>query len=344
MEKVDTRTLPIAAVNERRRLAVKLRLAGKKLKDIAEATELSPTTIIAAHKAYNEGGWKAVEVSAGGHPVGVGRKLTPDQEKQIQEIICDQTPEQLKLKFALWTRDAVRQLIAMKTQIQMPVRTVGLYLKRWGFTPQKPIRKFYEQNPEAVEKWMKEEYPAIAKEAKEEGADILWGDETGLRSDDVRGRSYSKAGKTPVVRVRSRRDGFSMISAVTNRGKLRWMMFEGAIKAPLLIEFMKRLVKDSPRKVFLILDNLRVHHSKEVTAWLKEMESKIKVFYLPSYSPELNPDEIVNASLKHAVRSGVPSKEKGDLKSRAQAHMQHLSKRPSKVRAFFRHKTVSYAA
>lgn len=344
MEKIDTRTLPIAAVNERRRQAVKLRLDGVMLKDIARITELSPTTIISAHKAYTAGGWEAVVVSAGGRPTGRGRKLSPDQEETIQALICDRTPDQMKLKFALWTRDAVSQLIFLKTKIQLPVRTVGLYLQRWGFTPQKPIRKFYEQNPVAVEKWLKEDYPAIAKEAKEGNADIYWGDETGLRTDDVRGRSYSKAGSTPVIQVASRREGFSMISAVTNKGVLRWMTFDGGMKAPILIEFLKRLVKDAPRKVFLILDNLRVHHSKDVKKWLEGKEDKIRIFYLPSYSPELNPDEVLNANLKHAVRSGAPSKQKSDLKARAQAHLNHLARRPSKVASFFGHKPVVYAA
>lgn len=344
MGKVDTRTLPVAAVNERRRQAVKLRIEGAKLKDISRITELSPTTIIAAYKAYCEGGWKAVPVSAGGRSTGDGRTLTPEQEELIQAKICDHTPDQLKLEFALWNREAVRELIELETGIKMPVRTVGHYLKRWSFTPQKPIRRFYEQKPEAVDKWLKEDYPAIAEQAKAEEADIFWGDETGLRSDDVRGRSYSRAGMTPVIRVTGRREGFSMISAVTNRGKLRWMMFKGAMKAELLIEFLRRLTKDAPRKVFLILDNLRVHHSLKVQEWLEGRADQIRIFYLPSYSPELNPDEILNANLKHAVRSAAPARKKGDLKARALARMRHLSKSPAKVRAFFRHKTVRYAA
>ncbi len=175
MAKIDTRTLPIAVVNERRRQAVKLRIEGVMLKDIVRITELSPTTIIAAHKTYLEGGWKAVPVSAGGRPVGDGRTLSPDQEKLIQAKICDHTPDQLKLEFALWSREAVGDLIEIETGIKMPVRTVGHYLKRWGFTPQKPIRRFYEQKPEAVNKWLKEDYPAIAQEAKESGGEIFWG-------------------------------------------------------------------------------------------------------------------------------------------------------------------------
>ena len=344
MTKIDSRTLPIEALNERRRQAVKLRLEGMKHKDISRITELSPTTIIAAVKAYHDGGWKAVQVSAGGHSMGDGRKLSPEQEERIQAKICDKTPDQLKLDFALWTREAVRLLIELETGIQMPVRSVGNYLKRWGFTPQKPIRKAYEQRPAAVAKWLEEDYPAISERAKQEKADIYWGDETGLRTDDVRGRGFSPAGQTPVIRVVSRREGCSMISAVTNRGKLRWMMFDGALDADRFIEFLKRLMKGAPRKVFLILDNLRVHHANKVKEWLVPHIEEIELFFLPSYSPELNPDEMLNASLKQAVRSGIPARKRENLEAKAQAHMKYLAKKPSRVRSLFRHKSVRYAA
>jgi hypothetical protein len=150
------------------------------------------------------------------------------------------------------------------------VRTIGKYLKRWGFTPQKPMRKAYEQSPAAVKKWLDEDYPVIAAQREGRGAEIHWGDETGLRSDDVRGRSYAPQGQTPVVRVNNKRHGLSVISTVTNKGVMRWKIFDGALNADILIDFMKRLVKDAKRKVYLILDNLKVHHSKPVKAWLAE--------------------------------------------------------------------------
>ena len=313
MEKIDSRTLPVDALNERRRRAVKMRLDGASLKDTAAQCEMSRTTVIAAVKAYKAGGWKAVDVDRGGRPAGSGRLLSAEQEREVRQLIQDRTPDQLKLVYALWTRQAVAELIRDRFGIELPVRTMGLYLSRWGFTPQKPMRKAYEQSPAAVKKWLDEQYPQIAARAKSEGAEIHWGDETGLRSDDVRGRSFAPQGQTPVVRVPNKRHGLSIISTVTNKGQMRWKIFDGALNANILIDFMKRLIRDARRKVYLILDNLRVHHSKPVKAWLAEHRDQIEVFYLPSYSPQLNPDEMANADLKQSVTKLAPARTKLQL-------------------------------
>lgn len=344
METTNGKRLSPEVLNDRRRRAVKLRLGGMKLVDVAQAVGLARGTIISAMKAYETGGWKAVPVKPRGRSVGDGRTLTAEQEKAIRAMICDRTPDQLKLPYALWTRSAVGDLIHQQLGIQLPVRTVGHYLKRWGFTPQKPIRKAYEQRPAAVKKWLEEEYPAIAQRAKAEGAEIHWGDETGLRSDDVRGRSYAPKGQTPVVQVCSNRESLSLISSVTNQGKVRWMVFGGALNAKILIRFFKRLIQSAHRKVFLILDNLRVHHAKLVREWLAKQEEHLEVFYLPSYSPELNPDECLNADLKQAVTAKAPSRSKGQLKKVTVAHLRKLSKSPERIKSYFRHQPVRYAA
>lgn len=345
MTKVDSRTLSIPALNERRRLAVKLRIGGMKLADVAAATDLRVATIIEATKRFHQGGWAAVNVGERGRKVGDGRKLSVDQEKRIQALIRDKTPDQLKLSFALWNRVAIGLLIELEFGVKLPVRTVGHYLKRWGYTPQKPIRKAYEQRPEAVKLWLTQAYPAIAKRAKEENGEVYWGDETGLRTDDVRGRSYSPQGVTPIIRVhRGKRENLSMISAVTNRGVLRWMVLEEALNAERLIEFFERLIRDAGRKVFLIVDNLPVHHAKVVKAWLAERTNQIEVFYLPSYSPELNPDEYLNADLKGAVRAKPASKGKGELRKVVDQHLAVLTAEPERVKKFFHHPCVRYAA
>jgi len=323
---------------------VKLRLSGMKLDDVVAQAELSKGTIIAAMKAYKAGGWPAVAVGERGRGTGDGRTLTADQEAAIRRMICDRTPDQMKMPFALWNRAAVGELIRQQTGLKMPVRTVGHYLKRWGFTPQKPIRKAYEQRPAEVQTWLNEEFPAIADRAKTEGAEIHWGDETGLRSDDVRGRGYAPKGQTPVVRICNKRENVSLISTVTNQGKVRWMVFDGALNAKILIDFFKRLIKDAERKIFLILDNLRVHHAKVVREWLDENTERIEVFYLPSYSPELNPDECLNADLKQAVTTKAPLRAKGQLKKATVSHLRKLSKSPKRVAAYFHHKPVRYAA
>ena len=236
------------------------------------------------------------------------------------------------------------ELIGQRFKIKLPVRTVGTYLARWGFTPQKPIKKAYEQRPVEVKAWLDNSYPQIAERAKVEGAEIHWGDETGLRSDDVRGRSFAPRGKTPVVRVNSKRENVGLISTVTNQGKVRWMVLNGALDSDQLIAFMKRLVKDAKRKVFLILDNLRVHHAKLVKAWLAKHQDEIEVFYLPSYSPELNPDEMLNADLKQAVTTKAPARTKGQLLKVTTSHMRKLQKSPERVKSYFEHAPVKYAA
>ena len=344
MEPTNGKRLSTEVLNERRRQAVKLRLDGMKLATVASTVGLSPGTIIAAMKSYKAGGWAAVAIAARGRCVGDGRTLTAEQEKTIRKMISDRTPDQLKMPYALWTRSAVGDLIQQQFGVQLPVRTVGHYLERWGFTPQKPIRKAYEQRPAEVKKWLDDDYPAIAARAKAEGAEIHWGDETGLRSDDVRGRSYAPKGQTPVVRVCSNRESLALISTVTNQGKVRWMVFGGALNAKILIRFLKRLIRDAQRKVFLILDNLRVHHAQVVRDWLATQVEHLEIFYLPSYSPELNPDECLNADLKQAVTSQAPARSKGQLKKATVGHLRRLSKSPERIKSFFQNRPVRYAA
>ncbi len=228
--------------------------------------------------------------------------------------------------------------------VRLTVRNMGKYLKRWGFTPQRPLKKAYEQSPAAVSNWVHEEYPTIAAAAKQEGAEIQWGDETGLRSDDVRGRGYAPKGKTPVVLANANRAKLSVILTVTNKGQMRWKVFSGALNAKILIGFMKRLVHGRQKRVFLILDNLRVHHSKAVTKWLKENEEKILVFYLPSYSPELNPDEMLNADLKQHVTKAAPARNKIALTRTAVGALRSIQKQPERVESYFGQKDVAYAA
>lgn len=237
----------------------------------------------------------------------------------------------------------VGQLIEQEFGIRLQVRTIGKYLARWGFTPQKPIKKAYEQRPEAVQQWLQQEYPAIERRAKTEGAEIHWGDETALVNTDVRGRSYAPAGKTPVtMAVGGTRHKLSMIATVTNQGKARWMIIDESFDAHKLIEFLQALIKDAGKKVFLILDNLRVHHSKPVKAWVTEHKEKIELFYLPSYSPELSPEERLNADLKQAMGKRVLVRTKAKLRDAANEHMAMLQQNPERVMSYFQDPGVRY--
>jgi len=222
--------------------------------------------------------------------------------------------------------------------------TVGEYLKRWGFTPQKPLRRAYEQNPKAVQKWLNEQYPEIVARAKKEKAEINWGDETGLCNDSQHGRSYAPKGKTPAIRLNAKRESVSLISSVTNQGKVRFMIYDKTMNAQIFIKFCRRLIKDADKKIYLILDNLRVHHSRLVNQWVEQHQEKIELFFLPSYSPELNPDEYLNCDLKAGVHSGPPARSKDQLKSKAISHLRMVQKKPNRVKKYFNHPKIAYAA
>lgn len=345
MDKEDARYQTLDQLYERRKQVVRLYKQGNKVMQIVRMTGLSYPAVRRVIDLYEAGGWAAIRPSSRGREPGDGRVLSAEQESAIRRRIIDKRPEQLKMDFCLWSRSAVGLLIEQEYGIKLPVRTVGKYLARWGFTPQKPIKKAYEQRPEAVQTWLDEHYPAIEAQAKAEGGEIHWGDETALVNTDVRGRSYAPAGKTPVAYVvGGTRQKLSMIATVTNQGKARWMIIDEAFNADKLIEFLECLIRDADRKVFLILDNLRVHHSKPVKAWLEERTERIEVFYLPSYSPELNPEERLNADLKQAIGKKVPIRTKAKLRNAACEHMTMLEKSPERVRSFFQDPRVKYAA
>lgn len=338
------RTLSPEARHERRVQVIRLRKAGLTYDAIAVQTGLSMTGVFNICTRFDAGGAKALHDKAGGRKVGEHRRLTATQEAELRWLICDKTPDQLKMPYALWTRGAVAELVEHLYGLRLPVRTMGLYLSRWGFTQQKPIRRAYEQSPAAVRRWMETDYPAIAERARTEGALIHWGDETGLRSDDVRGRGFAPKGVSRVIRINSKREGLSIISAVTNKGQMRWKIFHGALFADILIDFLRRLIKGAAQKVFLNLDNLRVHHSKPVKAWLARHGEAIEVFYLPSYSPELNPVEMANADIKQAVTTKAPARTKLQLDKAASRHLRSAQKQPERIRSYFQHDPVRYAA
>lgn len=339
--KMDARKSP-SALFEIRKQIVRLHKKGVGPMAIKEQTGISWGAIRKAIDLFEAGGMGALKPMRRGCKKGTARTLTPEQEKQTQKSICDKRPEQLKMDFALWTREAVLIYIREHFGIDMPVRTVGEYLKRWGFTPQKPIKVAYEQKPEAVKKWLDEEYPAISARAKAENAEIHWADETAVMNTDVRGRSYSPRGVTSAVW--GARQRFSMISSVTNQGKCCWMIIDGVFNADRLIVFMGSLAKDAPRKVFLVMDNLKVHHCKPVKEWLEKNRERIEVSYLPSYSPELNPDERLNADLKHAITTSVPRRTRQGLLKKTTEHMKMVKASPERVKTYFKDKHVAYAA
>lgn len=340
----DGRNLPREIQQHNRNQAIRLFQEGKPRKEIAAIVQVHYIVICRWIRAWQRGGDDAIQLKKRGRTPGDQRLLTEEQEKKLKQLLVDKNPQQLKLPFALWNRKAIQSVIYQKWRVKIAIRTIGDYMKRWGFTPQKPLKRAYEQNPKAVKKWLNETYPEIQRLAKRDDAEIYWGDETGLRNDCQHSRGYAPRGQTPVVDINAKRFSLNMISAVTNRGALRFMLYESNMTARVLIKFMKRLIKDAKRMVFLILDNLRVHHAKIVKAWLAKHDDEIEVFYLPAYSPELNPDEYLNCDLKTGIRSSSPARNPKELKQKVLSHMRMLQQKWSRVKSYFRHPSISYAA
>lgn len=343
-DKEDARKLSPDAQHEKRKQVIRLHRRSVNHRQISAMTGMGYRSVCRIIDAYKVGGLGALAPKVRGRKRGMQRKLDEAQEQTIQQIICEKRPEQLRMRFALWSRQAVLQLVKSQFGIELPVRTMGEYLKRWGFTPQKPILRTYERCPAKVQRWLDEEYPAIAQRAATEGAEIHWGDESALNNTDVRGRSFAPKGKTPIALHPAKRGHLSMISSVSNQGTMRWMIIDGSFNSERLIEFMRLLVKDAGKKVFLVLDNLRVHHSKPVKAWLAENKSAIEVFYLPAYSPELNPDERLNADVKHIIGTRVPVRTKEKLKNTAGYWLSELQRKPERIKSYFQDPRVKYAA
>jgi len=269
--------------------------------------------------------------------------LEGHQAGTIVRMIEDRCPDQLHLPFALWTREAVGQLIAHRYGIDLSVWTVGRYLAKWGFTPQKPLRRAYEQDAAAVKQWMEQKYPSIRRQAKAEKAQIHWGDEMGMRSDHQVGTSYGRKGKTPTIPGTGKRFGCNMISAITNRGHMSFMVFKQRFTTPVFVEFLGRLVRQVG-KAFLIVDGHPVHRSAAVKRWVAEHAKGLRLFYLPGYSPKLNPDELLNQDVKSNAVGRQRPQDQQTMIHTVRSYLRSTQKLPQIVRNYFHQKDVHYAA
>ena len=270
--------------------------------------------------------------------------LTADEAMKVQGWIRDRMPDQLKLPFALWTSRAVRELVERRLEKRLGLSTVPLYLRRWGMTPQKPLVRAKERSPAAVTAWLELDYPAIARRARAAKAVIYWGDETGISNQDQTGRSWAPKGRTPAVARTAKRVTRSMIAAVSNRGLMRFMLYEGALNADLFLDFLRRLVRDAGRKVVLVVDNLKVHKAGKVRAWLESHRHEIELVYLPSYAPDHNPVEHLNNDLKQQLRQQPQPDSKDELIRNARSVLCSIQRSPERVRAYFKPEPVRYAA
>lgn len=325
--KLDHKTLEVLRMR-----AVEQVGAGAHPEDVAETLGLHRKTVYGWLAKYREGGKGALLAK----PVpGRPPKLAGAQLSRLYALIVGTDPRQMQFEFALWTREMVREVIRREFEVALSVVSVGRLLRKLGLSPQRPLHRAYQQNPAAVERWKREQYPAIRAAAEEEGGTVYFADEAGIRSDYHAGTTWSPVGQTPVVKNTGARFAVNMISAVSAKGALRFAVYEGNTNAQVFINFCQRLLHDAPGPVYLIVDGHPAHRATAAKKFAASTGGSLKLIFLPGYSPELNPDEWVWKNVKHdrIGKTGVTSKD--DLKSKAIGALRRLQKRPRLVRAFF---------
>jgi len=340
----DARSLPSDAQAELRRSAVRLVGEGRSLTEVAAVLSVSRETVGRWMKAHRAGGDRALDPRRRGRRAG-HTKLSDAQQRKIAGLVTGKNPDQLKLPGFLWTRALVRELIARELAVELGEDTVGRYLRAWGMSPQKPMRRAYEQSDEAVRRWLEETYPAIEKRARRERAEILWLDESGLRSDHTAGRTWAPIGQTPVTKGTGKRFKANMIAAISNTGTLRFRVFEERFTGPVFLDFLKRLVRDNDgRKIMLILDGHPAHRARIVREWAAEHPTALELHFLPGYSPELNPAECLNQDVKTNALGKRRPINVTELKADVRRFLRSCQRRPAKVARYFHERHVLYAA
>lgn len=313
-------------------------------KAVAKMYQFTESTVSRYVKKYREEGEDCLANKKRGRPKGQLKKLSDAQETEICRIIEESTPDKEGLECVLWTRRAIREMIEIKYNKRYAIRSMSDLLKKWNFTPQKPLKIAIQKDSRKVKEWLEIEYPLIKARAKKESADIYWGDEMGLRSCDQRGRTYSKKGVTPIINKTGSRYKCNMIACITNYGLMRWMVFDDNFTVDIFINFLRRIIYKTKNKIFLIVDNHPVHHAKKVTQWLNKYENKIQLFFLPPYSPELNPQELVNQEIKAHANNFRIVKSLSDLTSNLRVSLTGIQFNFFKIINYFNKKSVSYAA
>jgi len=335
----DARKLPHDALETIRISAVKRVKSGESPEELAKGLGINRRTIYRWLSAYHYGGEDALKAK----PIpGAPRKVSGEVLQKLAAIILDKNPLQLKFEYALWTLAIIREVLRRDFNISISEVSVGRLMKRMGFTPQRPLYRAWQQNKEVVDTWVAEEYPQIKARVKREGAVIYFADEFGVLSDYHSGTTWAPEGKTPVVKATGARYGFNIISAVSATGHFRFMLVEGTVNAETFKRFLERLIVGHTKKIFLIVDGHPTHKAKLVKSFVEQHSDRIELFFLPPYSPELNPDELVWAHLKKGSGKGV-SRTKEELKAKAYRHLQRIQKLPELVKSFCHHPTCRYA-
>lgn len=341
MKKHDGRKLKHEVLTELRKRAVEQVQAGESPEVVIRTMGFCRACIYNWLAMYRAGGWDALDArKRGGRP----GKLNGRMIAWVYKVVTTGDPRQHKFDFALWTRSAIATLIARRYKIRLSVNSVGRLLAQLGITPQKPLWRAYQQDPDRVRAWVEDEYPKIAEQARKITAEVWFCDESGLRSDYHAGTTWSPRGQTPIVHSTGARYRLNMLSAVNRKGKMRFMIESGRLNAKVMCRFLERIMVGSRHPIFLILDGHPMHKSSIVRKKVESFKGRLQLFFLPPYSPELNPDEGVWREVKanHLGRAGVLGF--ADMKSKTLGALRHIAKRPDKIRALFRMNSTMYAA
>lgn len=337
----DARKLDHKTLEELRIRGVKQIQNGVSPEEVTRVFGLSRSTVynwLAQYREYGMQGLKAKQIS--GRPPKIdGKKM-----KWIYDTIVQKSPLQFRFEFALWTREMIQKIIYDKFKIKLGLSSVSRLLKQLGLTCQRPIFKAWQQNSQQVNNWLKKVFPKIKARAKLEKADIYFADEAGIRSDYHSGTTWAPKGETPVVSSTGSRFSVNMISAVSPRGDFRFMVVEGSIGTAVFVEFLKRLMTGAKKKIFLIVDGYPAHKSKKTREFIQSTKGRLELFYLPPYSPELNPDELAWNTLKNGIVGRTTVQSKDELKAKVIGGLRKIQKSPNTVKSFFQHEKTKYAA
>jgi transposase len=341
--KRDGRTLDRQTQEAIRLMAVERVREGEPAATVIEAYGFNRTTIYKWIKAALQPG-VGVRALRSTKATGRPRSLTPAQERQVFRWINGRDPRQYGLDFGLWTRAVVVELIDKKFGVRLGLTAVGELLAKLGLTPQKPLQRAYQRDPEAIERWQRETYPAIAKQARAQGAEIFFWDESGFRADTVHGKTWGVRGQTPVVLRPGQRQSFSAASAVSAKGAFWFCTYEGALNAELFIELLQQIMKYRRKPLHLVIDSLPAHKKVIVREYVASTNGMLTLHFLPGYAPDLNPDELVWSHVKRTGTARRPLLAGEKLRDKIEAQLAKLQQMPGLVRSFFCHPSVAYIA
>jgi transposase len=339
--KRDGRTFDHKTLEEIRLMAVERVREGEPAARVIEAYGFNRTTIYKWLKAATRPGFgiRALRsTKASGRP----RTLTPRQESHVFRWVNGRDPRQYGLDFGLWTRAVVAELIEKKFGVPLGLTAVGELLSRLGLTPQKPLQRAYQRDPEAIERWQREVFPAIARQARRESAEVFFWDESGFRADTVHGKTWGVRGQTPVVQRPGQRQSVSAASAVNAKGAFWFCTYQGALNAELFVELLKQMMETRDKPVHLVVDGLPAHKKACVKEYAESTKGKLTLHFLPGYAPDLNPDELVWSHVKRTGMARSPLKRGESLRERIEAQLAKLQQMPHLIRSFFQAPSVAY--